>query len=191
MKLSAECLLGNDHNWTKNAVESQFSMLWVTGAWWWFQSFWKICYFIVIISPFWDNSPSSLQFRLFCQRIITEIDTFRSRERPFVTPRFTPKPFLRQGFDGHLMNHVIGQILIQIGQWIGILAQGLVLASEPVTSCDLPEFHQIHNIKRRNVVLSAGQVVLPVALLPEAESFHFGVRVTEWSVAANKNTLDF
>lgn len=31
--------------------------------------------------------------------------------RGIITPRFTPKPFLREWFNWHLMDHVIGQIL--------------------------------------------------------------------------------
>ena len=46
----------------------------------------------------------------------------------------------------------------------------------------LPEFLQIHNVQGRDVVRSALQVIGPEALLPEPESVHVFVVVTERSV---------
>lgn len=40
-----------------------------------------------------------------------QVDGLSPLLRCVITPRFTPKPFLREGFDWHLMDHVIGQIL--------------------------------------------------------------------------------
>lgn len=40
-----------------------------------------------------------------------QVDGLSPLLRCVITPRLTPKPFLREGFDWHLMDHVIGQIL--------------------------------------------------------------------------------
>ena len=40
-----------------------------------------------------------------------QINCFCPFLRGIITPRFTPKPFLREWFNWHLMDHVIGQIL--------------------------------------------------------------------------------
>ncbi|KAH3810720.1 hypothetical protein DPMN_139117 [Dreissena polymorpha] len=45
------------------------------------------------------------------------------------TPGLTPEPLLGQGLDGHLMDHVVGQVLVQVGQRVWVLAQSLVLTS--------------------------------------------------------------
>ena len=73
------------------------------------------------------------------------------------------------------MNHVIGQVLVQVAQRVGVLAQCLVLASQSVTSSNLPELDKIDHVDGGNVVFPTRQVVPPVTLFPEPEPFHFGV----------------
>lgn len=46
----------------------------------------------------------------------------------------------------------------------------LVLSSKSVSSCDLTELDEIHDIDGGYVVLPPCQVVPPVTLLPEAET---------------------
>lgn len=93
-----------------------------------------------------------------------------------VAPRLTPQPLLRQGLDGHLVDHVVGQVLkipaetisgsagaqdktmrpvraledtnlVQVGQAVGVLAQGLVLASQSVSGRDLAELLQVYDVQ--------------------------------------------
>ena len=67
----------------------------------------------------------------------------------------SPEPLLRQRFDGHLVDHVVGQILIQIRQAVGILTERLVLATEPVAGSDLAEPLQIDHVEGTNVVFAS------------------------------------
>lgn len=38
-----------------------------------------------------------------------------------VTPGLTPQPLLRQGFDGHLVDHVVGEILRRAAEFMSAL----------------------------------------------------------------------
>jgi hypothetical protein len=87
-----------------------------------------------------------------------------------------------------LVDHVVGKVLVQVGQRIGILAQGLVLATETISRCDLSEPDQIDDIERADVVGLARQVVPPVPGFPEPEPFHVFVRVAEWGVAVRSSS---
>lgn len=44
-------------------------------------------------------------------RAAYQVDGLGPLLRGIITPRLTPKPLLRERFDWHLMDHVIGQIL--------------------------------------------------------------------------------
>lgn len=37
--------------------------------------------------------------------------------------------------------------LVEVGQAVWILAQALVLSSEPISCCDLPELLQVHHVE--------------------------------------------
>jgi len=50
------------------------------------------------------------------------------------------------------MDHVVGQILVQIGQGVGILTQGLILAPEPVSGGHTAKLGQVHHVQGGNVV---------------------------------------
>lgn len=41
----------------------------------------------------------------------------------------------------------LGRHLVQVGQAVGVLAQGLVLASQPVAGRNLTKLLQIHNVE--------------------------------------------
>ena len=75
---------------------------------------------------------------------------------------------------GHLVDHVVGEVLVEVGQAVGVLGQRLVLAPQPVTRSDLertlstfychplsvtltdlPELYQIHHIDGRDVILAS------------------------------------
>ena len=87
---------------------------------------------------------------------------------------------------GHLVDHVVGEVLVEVGQAVRVLGQRLVLASQPVTRrdlgrtlstfdsrssivtmTDLTELDKIHHINGRDVILASCQVIPPVTLLPE------------------------
>ena len=54
--------------------------------------------------------------------------------------------------DGHLVHHVVGQVLVEVGQRVGVLAEGLVLPAQPVAGGDATEFHQVHDVEGADVV---------------------------------------
>lgn len=87
---------------------------------------------------------------------------FSSDFRGVITPGLTPQPLLWEGLDGHLVDHVVGEVLktdtkmrkplassnnccacaaylVQVGQAVWVLAQGLILASQSVPGCNLPK----------------------------------------------------
>ena len=84
------------------------------------------------------------------------------------------------------MDHVIRQILVQIGQAIRILTQTLVLPSQPIARRNLPELPQIDHVQSADVVLAVRQMHLPVAGLPEAEAVHLPLGVAEGRVAVRR-----
>merc|ERR1719232_604320 len=86
------------------------------------------------------------------------------------------------------MDHVVRKILVQICQTVGILTQSLVLASQSVSSGNLPELDQIDDIKSRNVIFATSKMIPPISLLPEPESLHVFIAITEWSVTIGSST---
>ena len=84
-------------------------------------------------------------------------------------PGFTPEPVLGQGLDGDRMDHIVGQVLVQIGEGVGVLGQSLVLASQPISSCHLAKRHKVHQVESADVISPVTKVILPVALIPESE----------------------
>jgi len=77
---------------------------------------------------------------------------------------------LRQRLDQHLVNHVVGQILVEVGETVGVLAESLVLTSQSIASSDPPEFAQVHNVESADVISSALEVIPPVSRLPKSLS---------------------
>ena len=84
------------------------------------------------------------------------------------------------------MDHVVWQVLVKVAERVGVLAECLVLAPESVPCSNLSELHQVNHVDGRDVIFSTRQVISPVALLPEAESLHFGVGVTEGGVTIGR-----
>lgn len=80
------------------------------------------------------------------------------------------------------MDHVVGQILVQVGEAVGVPRKGVVLPAQPVSSGHFAETHQIHHVECRDVIGTVTEVGLPVARLPEPEALHLQARVTEWRV---------
>ena len=69
------------------------------------------------------------------ERIVAEINRLGILEALLAAPGLAPEPLLGQGLDGDLVDHVVGQVLVQVGQTVGVLAQRLVLSPESV-SCE-------------------------------------------------------
>ena len=86
------------------------------------------------------------------------------------------------------MNHVVGQVLVQVAEGVGVLAECLVLAPKSVSCCNLSELHQVNHVDGRDVIFSTRQMISPVALFPEAEPFHFSVGVTEGGVTIGRTS---
>ena len=64
--------------------------------------------------------------------IVAEINRLGILQTLLTAPGLAPEPLLGQGLDGHLVDHVVGQVLVQVGQAVGVLTQSLVLSSQPV-----------------------------------------------------------
>ena len=66
------------------------------------------------------------------------------------TPAFTPKPLRAQAMNGDLMLGIVGQILIQVGKAIRVLAELLIHDTVVITSSNLPATgqEQGHNIRK-------------------------------------------
>ena len=67
--------------------------------------------------------------------IVAEINRLGILQTLLATPCLAPQPLLGQRLDGDLVDHVVGQVLVQVGQTVGVLAQRLVLSPESV-SCE-------------------------------------------------------
>ena len=65
------------------------------------------------------------------------------------------------------MDHAVGQVLIQVSQAVGILAQHLVLPSQPVSSSQSPKSLQVNHIECTDVVPPVTKMTFPVATFPE------------------------
>ena len=55
-----------------------------------------------------------LELGLFCFRVVAQIDGLGTLLVLITAPRLAVEPFLRQRLDRYLMDHVIGQVLIEI-----------------------------------------------------------------------------
>ena len=68
--------------------------------------------------------------------IVTEINRLGILQTLLAAPGLAPQPLLGQRLDGDLVDHVVGQVLVQVGQTVGVLAQCLVLSSQSVSCTD-------------------------------------------------------
>ena len=80
------------------------------------------------------------------------------------------------------MLHVIGQILVQIRQTIGIPGQLVVHCSQRVPRRHASKPHQIHHVQRTDVVRPTLQVVVPKSFAPKLVPQRFFSRRTKRSV---------
>ena len=69
--------------------------------------------------------------------IVTEINRLGLLQTLLAAPGLAPEPLLGQRLDGDLVDHVVGQVLVQVGQTVGVLAQCLVLSSQSVSCTDI------------------------------------------------------
>ena len=71
----------------------------------------QLVHFVVVVGPLGDDPASGIELRLFGQGIVAQIDGFGLGQLALGAPRLTVKPFLWQGKDWNLMDHVIWQVL--------------------------------------------------------------------------------
>ena len=90
-----------------------------------FYLFLKLLYFLIISSPLWQYSHSAGQFGLLGEWVVTEVNGLGCLLTSVTAPGLTPQPVLRKTLDGDLMDHVIGEVLVQVGQTVGVLTQSL------------------------------------------------------------------
>ena len=75
------------------------------------------------------------------------INGLGGRLASFTAPGLTPQPLLGQGLDGHLVDHVVGQVLVKVGQGVGVLGESLVLPSQSVSCSKSSEPQQVNHIQ--------------------------------------------
>ena len=68
------------------------------------------------------------------------------------------------------MLRVVGQVLVEVGERVGVLGEVVVEDAVLVAVAAPAELVQVDDEERRDVVRPAAQVVLPVALREEAEA---------------------
>lgn len=79
----------------------------------------------IVVLPLGHNALRSGQFGFLRLWVIAEIDDFRLLKSGVTAPRLAPEPLLWQRFYGNLMDHIVRQILIQIGQTVRVLTESL------------------------------------------------------------------
>ena len=132
----------------------------------------------VVVVPLGHDAHGRVQFGLLGLRIVAQVDRLGLGLGRVVAPRLAPQPLLRQRLDRHLpspfdfffsfpsrrfghigggsylVDHVVGQVLVEVGQTVGVLAEGLVLAAQSVAGGDAPEAFQVDHVQGADVVLA-------------------------------------
>mmetsp|Transcript_27566 Transcript_27566/g.92176 ORF Transcript_27566/g.92176 Transcript_27566/m.92176 type:complete len:325 (-) Transcript_27566:114-1088(-) len=125
--------------------------------------------------PLADDALGHVDLGLLGERVVAQVDGARLGLGPVATPRLAPEPVLGQRRDGYRVLRVVGQVLVQVGQAVGVLGEGVIIHPVPVPRGPAPEEGQVHDEERADVVGPPAEVVNPVAVRPEAEAR--GVRV--------------
>lgn len=89
----------------------------------------QLFYLIVVFHPFRHNPRCGCELGLLRLWVVTQVYRLGSDFGGVIAPCLTPKPLLWEGLDDHLVDHVVRKVLVQVGQTVGVLAQGLVLPS--------------------------------------------------------------
>lgn len=91
--------------------------------------------------------------------------------------------FRLETYETNLVDHIVGEILVQVGKTVGISRKSMVLSTKTITSSHFSEADQIDHVESRDVIGSIAQMRLPVTYLPEPETVHLLTIITEGSVA--------
>ena len=85
----------------------------------------KLPNLIIIVCPLCHNPNSAGQFRLLGEGVVTEVNRLCLSLAFVAAPCFTPQPLLGEGLDWNLMDHVVWQVLVQVGEAVWVLGQSL------------------------------------------------------------------
>mmetsp|Transcript_6942 Transcript_6942/g.19662 ORF Transcript_6942/g.19662 Transcript_6942/m.19662 type:complete len:340 (+) Transcript_6942:98-1117(+) len=125
----------------------------------------------VVALPLLDHSPSHGGLGFLGLGVLAEVHCLRQRLGLPRAPALAPEPLRRQAEDLQVALHVVGQILVQVGQAVGVLRERLVDVAQGVPGPVGAEELEVHHEQGGYVVVpAAAQVPLPEALLPEAEA---------------------
>mmetsp|Transcript_35991 Transcript_35991/g.94695 ORF Transcript_35991/g.94695 Transcript_35991/m.94695 type:complete len:312 (+) Transcript_35991:272-1207(+) len=124
-----------------------------------------------------DDAMRLVELGLLGERVVAEVDGLRARLRAVAAPRLTPQPFLGERVDGHDVLRVVRQVLVEVGERVGVLRERVVEDSVLVAVAAPPELVQVDDEEGGDVVRVPAQVVLPVALREEAEAGRVAVGV--------------
>ena len=80
---------------------------------------------IIIVAPLGHNPYSTGQLGLLGEGIVAEINGLCLSLALVTAPGLPPQPLLGEGLDGDLVDHVVRQVLVQVGEAVWVLGQSL------------------------------------------------------------------
>eukprot|EP00967_Tisochrysis_lutea_P105730 scaffold161402_cov30-Tisochrysis_lutea.AAC.2 len=124
-----------------------------------------------------ERDSHLIQLGLFGERVVAKVDRLCCRLRRVATPCLAPKPLLWQRVYRHHVLRVVGQVLIEIGERVGIFGERVVEDAILVAVSASSELVQVHNKQSRDVVRPTLQVIMPIPLGEKAEARRVGIRI--------------
>ncbi|GJC99867.1 hypothetical protein ColKHC_08693 [Colletotrichum higginsianum] len=109
------------------------------------------CDLVVVNVPLRHLTTGAVELGLLGLRVVAEIDSLCVFLALVGTPRLAPQPLLRQAVDGNLELHVVGQVLVEVGQTVGVGTEGVIGLAEAVASSEFTEAPEINDVQRRDV----------------------------------------
>lgn len=70
--------------------------------------------------------------------------------------------------DRYSMDHVVREVLVQIGQTVRVLRECLILTPQSITCCQLSETKQVNQVQSTDVIATIAKMILPVPRVPES-----------------------
>mmetsp|Transcript_39866 Transcript_39866/g.94693 ORF Transcript_39866/g.94693 Transcript_39866/m.94693 type:complete len:313 (+) Transcript_39866:47-985(+) len=134
---------------------------------------------VVVRGPLLHDPPGALKLRLLRHGVVAQVDGFRRRFGFVPAPGFAPQPFPREREDRDLVLGIVGEILVQVCEAVGILREAVVDDAELIPRGGLPETLEVDHIQGTDVVRLPAKMGLPEAALPETVPVHVFVVVAE------------
>jgi hypothetical protein len=106
----------------------------------------KLLGLAVEVGPLGDDAARGAQLGLLGQRVVAEVDRLRGRARGGAAPGLAPEPLARQRVDRHRVLRVVGQVLVEVGERVGVAREAVVDDAQPVARGGLPEALQVNDV---------------------------------------------